>query len=293
MRARYYDQGLGRFTQLDTWPGIVDSPVTLNKYLYADVDPLMNIDPSGHFSIGLLTAAKTVSAGLVAQNAYGFGVTLYDFSTGERELTALEAGLAMLEVMTRGAGAKLSRLVRRGKCGGKKNSYTGDTLVHAQTGLKTLDSIEIGDKVLAYNEDQDALTYEEVIHLIQSESLQMIYRIELDNGETIETTAKHPFYVDGEWVEGEALVPKQWLRTTDDEIRIKAISSEEQQVVANNLTVDEAQTYFVSKSGVLSHNAGKKKEKYKPLVLGGAYRKVKESVKTHKKREEKCITCLR
>ena len=74
--------------------------------------------------------------------------------------------------------------------------------------MKTLDSIKIGDKVLAYNEDQDALTYEEVIHLIQSESLQMIYRIELENSEIIETTAEHPFYVDGEWVESEALEPK-------------------------------------------------------------------------------------
>lgn len=49
------------------------------------------------------------------------------------------------------------------------------------------------------------------------------------------------------------------------------------------MTVDEAQTYFVSKIGVLAHNAGKQKENCKPLVLGGAYWKVKGSVRAHKK----------
>lgn len=52
LRARYYNQGIGRFTQMDTWQGRANSPITLNKYLYANSNPVMNIDPSGNFSLG-------------------------------------------------------------------------------------------------------------------------------------------------------------------------------------------------------------------------------------------------
>lgn len=51
-RARYYDQGVGRFTQMDSWQGIASNPTTLNKYLYANANPIMNIDPTGNFSLG-------------------------------------------------------------------------------------------------------------------------------------------------------------------------------------------------------------------------------------------------
>ena len=56
LRARYYDQGIGRFTQMDTWMGNNFDPVTLHKYLYANADPGNMVDPSGNFSIGSLTA---------------------------------------------------------------------------------------------------------------------------------------------------------------------------------------------------------------------------------------------
>jgi RHS repeat-associated protein len=60
LRARYYDQNIGRFTQQDTWKGNDDDPITLHKYLYANVNPVSMIDPSGRmtliqFSIGMAT----------------------------------------------------------------------------------------------------------------------------------------------------------------------------------------------------------------------------------------------
>ncbi len=41
----------GRFTQMDTWSGSLSKPVTLNKYLYADGNPEMGVDPSGNMTI--------------------------------------------------------------------------------------------------------------------------------------------------------------------------------------------------------------------------------------------------
>ena len=57
LRARYYDQNIGRFTRQDTWMGRNADPITLNKYLYANANPANMIDPSGHLSIGSLMAA--------------------------------------------------------------------------------------------------------------------------------------------------------------------------------------------------------------------------------------------
>ncbi|WP_444994436.1 putative Ig domain-containing protein [Aliikangiella sp. IMCC44359] len=61
LRARYYNQGIGRFTQQDTWMGNNHDPVTLHKYLYANADPVSYTDPTGNFSIGEQMAAAQVT----------------------------------------------------------------------------------------------------------------------------------------------------------------------------------------------------------------------------------------
>ena len=52
LRARYYDQGIGRFTQMDTYQGRSGDPHSLHKYVYTHNDPINNIDPSGNITIG-------------------------------------------------------------------------------------------------------------------------------------------------------------------------------------------------------------------------------------------------
>ena len=51
LRARYYDQMVGRFTQMDAWLGNELYPITLNKFLYANADPVIFIDPSGNIAM--------------------------------------------------------------------------------------------------------------------------------------------------------------------------------------------------------------------------------------------------
>ena len=53
LRARYYNPATGRFTQMDAWMGVDSDPITLNKYVYANVDPVNMVDPSGYFAGGL------------------------------------------------------------------------------------------------------------------------------------------------------------------------------------------------------------------------------------------------
>ncbi|NET90543.1 MAG: RHS repeat-associated core domain-containing protein [Kamptonema sp. SIO1D9] len=50
LRARYYDQGLGRFTKRDDYEGRRGEPITLHKYLYGNNNPVTYTDPTGLFS---------------------------------------------------------------------------------------------------------------------------------------------------------------------------------------------------------------------------------------------------
>ena len=54
LRARYYNQSVGRFTQQDTYQGRMPEPETLHKYMYTHADPINNIDPSGNVTIAQL-----------------------------------------------------------------------------------------------------------------------------------------------------------------------------------------------------------------------------------------------
>ncbi len=56
LRARNYNQTNGRFVSADAWHGSMGDPITLHKYLYANANPVMYSDPSGHMSIAHMSA---------------------------------------------------------------------------------------------------------------------------------------------------------------------------------------------------------------------------------------------
>ncbi len=64
LRARYYDQGIGRFTQIDKFDGIYIEPQSLHKYLYGESEPVNNIDPSGNISLSSIGATLRVNGQL-------------------------------------------------------------------------------------------------------------------------------------------------------------------------------------------------------------------------------------
>jgi RHS repeat-associated protein len=53
LRARILNQGLGRFTTMDTYEGNQEDPLSLHKYGYGADNPVNNVDPSGHDLISL------------------------------------------------------------------------------------------------------------------------------------------------------------------------------------------------------------------------------------------------
>jgi len=114
LRARYYDPGVGRFTQMDTWKGNRSDPVTLHKYLYANVDPVNNIDPSGKFSLGSVSKATSI-----ANTLSGIAINIYEvfqFATGDGEVSASQIGAGIILGMLPGSsGIKMLKMSNLGR----------------------------------------------------------------------------------------------------------------------------------------------------------------------------------
>jgi RHS repeat-associated protein len=75
LRARYYDQGVGRFLTADPYQGRMHEPVTLHKYLYAHANPVMSSDPSGLMSLHSVMSGLAIAS--VLQN---IGIRYVSFS---------------------------------------------------------------------------------------------------------------------------------------------------------------------------------------------------------------------
>ena len=62
LRARYMSPETGTFVSMDSYAGTLDNPVSLHKYLYADANPVMYVDPSGNFSLMETNIAQGIQA---------------------------------------------------------------------------------------------------------------------------------------------------------------------------------------------------------------------------------------
>ena len=66
-----------RFTKSDTWMGLDQQPITLNKYAYANNDPINMVDPSGYFAnLGGVSSAINAQTQLANLAAAGVGINL-------------------------------------------------------------------------------------------------------------------------------------------------------------------------------------------------------------------------
>jgi RHS repeat-associated protein len=124
LRARYYSQGIGRFMQMDTFQGLMDDPVTLHKYLYANADPIRNVDPSGQISLNSITQALQVSARLVTTSVRAVGSSAVRFAKTARNFSSrtVDAGKTVLiRVQYQNRVRELSRLAKELRSSGKSS----------------------------------------------------------------------------------------------------------------------------------------------------------------------------
>ena len=134
--------------------------------------------------------------------------------------------------------------------------FVEGTLVLTKEGNKPIEEIQAGDLVYATDPETGGSGYKEVLRTFRKESDVLIHVFV--NGEEIETTAVHPFWVENRWVSAKDLKEGDLLTLADGSAaRISGVYGEklDEAVVVYNFEVEEFHTYYVTDTGILVHNA--------------------------------------
>ncbi len=96
LRARYYDQSIGRFISVDPFDGDPQSPISLHKYLYANSNPVNFVDPTGQFT--LVSVMISVSIDSNIQSIYTKNVAKLFFTALKIAACIIEPGMRLQEL---------------------------------------------------------------------------------------------------------------------------------------------------------------------------------------------------
>ena len=141
----------------------------------------------------------------------------------------------------------------------QKVCFVAGTKVLTENGLMNIEDIQKGMKVYSYNEENEKVELNEVKTVFVNYVDYDMCKVYI-NGETIESTNKHPYYVKGKgWTEARYLQKGDILVTSENkEVKINNIEivkhegNELREVY--NFEVNNNHNYFVGENKVLVHN---------------------------------------
>ena len=140
--------------------------------------------------------------------------------------------------------------------GGTIGCFTAGTKIHTKDGFKAIETIQAGDYVWSENPETHEKTLKKVKKIFVREK-DSVVRLSI-NGEAIETTNEHPFYVEGHgWTNAYDLKVGDKVRledgTTGTVEKAKHVALDTP-VTVYNFEVEDFHTYYVSEQKVLVHN---------------------------------------
>ena len=133
--------------------------------------------------------------------------------------------------------------------------FVEGTLVVTADGNKPIEEIQAGDLVYSTNPETGESEYKEVLRTFRKETDVLIHIFV--NGEEIQTTPVHPFWVENQWVAAKDLETGDILTLADGTTATVTKTYGEQldaPVIVYNFEVSEFHTYYVTDTGVLVHN---------------------------------------
>lgn len=210
----------------------------------------------------MLAVGGTMAGIQSAKTGHGFWEAFAEH-VSENATDALITSFAMSAV-----SVAASNIVKCFQC------FKEGTLVETEEGLKPIEEIREGDKVLAYDEATGEQTYKPVVQLFRNTTNEW-YHV-YAGGEDIICTGGHPFYVvnaeaerrvvqfegnasdgKGAWICANELKVCDKVLLSDgttaiiEAVEVEKLSNPE---ITYNFEVAEAHTYYVSDSKVLVHN---------------------------------------
>lgn len=135
--------------------------------------------------------------------------------------------------------------------------FVAGTLILTAEGLKRIEEIKAGDRVLSADTETMTSEYKTVLETFVRRTNEIIH-IFIEN-EEITTTVDHPF-----WVNGKGFVPamnlvigSELINDKGDIVCVENIRRETNRegVEVFNFKVEDFHTYYVGKNGILVHNA--------------------------------------
>ncbi|MFT8889680.1 MAG: glycoside hydrolase domain-containing protein [Ethanoligenens sp.] len=143
MRARFYVTSIQRFANADTLIGTVQNSSSLNRYAYANDNPINNVDPSGKFvqiligaAIGALIGGGLDAASQIATNVIehktwyniNAGEVLVNMGTGALSGALAGTGVGILGSVLLNAGLSEGNYVATNAVKGDANTLSGSII---------------------------------------------------------------------------------------------------------------------------------------------------------------------
>jgi hypothetical protein len=130
--------------------------------------------------------------------------------------------------------------------------FAAGTPVWTNIGERAIETLEIGDLVLAQDVDTGELAYKPIIGRTVRPPSEFL-KLSID-GEELLTTLGHPLWVDGVgWRMAKKLADGAILHGVNGPVRVDSIDPSDE-AEAYNLIVADFNTYFVGKTGILVHD---------------------------------------
>lgn len=154
-------------------------------------------------------------------------------------------------------GSYRSREIRVTQTGGTSGGETLDclaagTTVWTEVGFAPIESLHVGDRVLAQDQETGELAYKPVLRTTVRPPARLV-KIETANG-TIVASGGHPFWVSGRgWVKARDVRAGESLHGTDRMVQVTNVELAGTEPTYN-LVVADFNTYFAGPAKVLSHD---------------------------------------
>ena len=191
-----------------------------------------------------------------------------------------------------GRNAKLAQSAQTGSqpCSTVNQCFKEGTLVETKEGLKPIEEIEVGDKVLAYDEQTGEQAYKPVVQLFRNTTKEWQYVYIKGEAEPIISTPGHKYYLPENHTlreDGRPLEHVSYAELSEKWVSAKCLKKGDKVLLSNgrygiieksfgvqlslpettyNFEVADFHTYYVGELGVLVHNAncGGDFKKYTP-----------------------------